>query len=198
MYQAYLYYRLFSPDDWQNLVRKLFITLTLLVSPSIAFAQSITLSIGSGSATAGGTVAVPINLTSTGGAQTAGFEWSVNYSSDITGVTVVAGSSTTNAGKSLSCSGNNCIIIGFNATVIADGPVAVATFQIAPNPSNTAIPIQLTSVVASTAGGVSIPSSGGTGSISRSSVSLSSLNCTSLTIAAPGTSSCTVTLTAAA
>ena len=197
MYQSYWYYNRSYPDAW-NLVRKLFITLTLLVSPWIAFAQSITLSIGSGSATAGGTVAVPINLTSTGGAQTSGFEWSFNFSPDITGVTVVAGSSTSSAGKSLSCSGNNCLIVGFNATVIADGPVAVATVQIAPHPSSTAIPIQLTSVVASTAGGVSVPSSGGSGSISLPSPSLSSLNCTSPTIDAPGTSSCTVTLTAAA
>ena len=65
--------RLSSPDDWQNLKRNVFITLTLLVSSSLAFAQGITLSIGSGTAAAGGSVSVPINLTSTGGAQTSGF-----------------------------------------------------------------------------------------------------------------------------
>jgi hypothetical protein len=190
------------PRRLANLVHKLFITLTLLVSPSIALAQSITLSIGSGSATAGGTVAVPIDLTSTGGAQTAGFQWAFNVSSDIIGVTVVAGSSTSNAGKSLSCSGNNCLIVGFNSTVIADGTVAIATFQIAPNPSSSAIRIQLTNVVASSASGVSIPSSGGAGSISLPSVSLpsvslSSLNCSSQNINSPGTSNCAVILTAA-
>ena len=190
--------RLSSPDDWQNLKRNVFITLTLLVSSSLAFAQGITLSIGSGTAAAGGSVSVPINLTSTGGAQTSGFEWSFSFSSDITGVTVVAGSSTTNAGKILSCSGTKCLIVGFNATVIGDGPIAVATFQIAANPSSTAIPIQLTSVVASTADGASIPSSGVSGSISFPSGPLSSLNCISPNIDAPGTSSCTVTLTAAA
>ena len=174
-----------------NLVPKLFVTLTLLISPSIASAQSIALSIGSGSATAGGTVALPINLTSTGGApQTTGLNGPFNYSSDITGVTVVAGLSTASAGKSLSCSGNNCLIVGFNTSVIADGPVAIATFQIAPNPSSSAIPIQLTNVVASTAGGVSIPSNGTSGSISLPSVSLpsvslSSLHCSRIRISTP-------------
>src|SRR5438874_8033383 len=49
---------------------------------------------------------------------------------------------------------------------MADGTVAIATFQIAANPSATSIPIQITAVVASTAAGNSIPASGGTGTIS--------------------------------
>ena len=44
---------------------------------------------------------------------------------------------------------------------MADGTVATATFQIASSPSSNPIPIQLTSVVATTAGATSIPASGG-------------------------------------
>ena len=170
-------------------------TFVLLGLQSIALAQSVTLSLGSTTGTAGGTVVLPINLTSAGGAQTSGLQWTFSFTSDITGVTVAAGTSTTAAGKSISCSGNNCLIVGFNSNVIADGQVAVATFQISGQPSSNPISIQLTSVVASTAGGTSIPSSGSTGTITLPvSVSLSTLNCTSLTINTPGSTPCTVSL----
>lgn len=177
----------------------LFSTAILLGLQTFAAGQSVQLSIGSGSGTPGGTVTVPITVASSGGAQTTGLQWTFSYSSDITGVTVVAGASTTDAGKSLSCSGNNCLVAGFNSTVIANGTVASATFQIAANPSSNPILIQLTSVVATTASATSIPSSGGSGSISLPvTVALSSLNCTSSTINTPGSTSCSVTLTGTA
>ena len=162
--------------------------------------QSVALSIGSGSGTPGGTVSLPITLTSIGGAQTAGLQWTFSYSSDITGVTVVAGTSTTDAQKSLSCSGNNCLIAGINSTVIADGTVAVATFQIAANPSSNLIAIQLANVVATSATGSSILASGGSGAISLpvTTVALGGFSCTGSTINTPGSTSCSVALTGAA
>ena len=182
------------------MTRNILVVIVILLGlQTIALGQNVVLSIGSGSGTAGGTVTVPITLASSGGAQTAGLQWIFSYSSDITGVTVVAGASTTNAQKSLSCSGNNCLIAGINSTVIADGTVALATFQIAANPSSNPIAINLTSVVATTAGGTSIPSSGGSGTISLPvAVALSSLNCTSSTVNTPGSTSCTVALSGAA
>jgi len=174
-------------------------TAIILGLQTIALGQSVVVSIGSGSATPGGTVTVPITLTSSGGAQTTGLQWTFSYSSDITGVTVVAGASTTNAGKSLSCSGNNCLAAGINSTLIADGTVATATFQIAANPSTNPISIQLTNVVATTAGGTSIPSSGASGSIVLPvAITLSSLTCTSSTINTPGSTACSVALTGSA
>jgi hypothetical protein len=173
----------------------LFWILALVGLQTIAFGQSVTLSLGSGSATPGGTVAVPISLTSAGGAQTAGFQWSFGVSPDITGITLIPGTSTTNAGKSLSCSGNHCLVVGFNSGLIADGVVAIATFQIAAIPGSNPIPIQLGSVVATTALGTSIPALGGSGTITLPvSVALSTWNCSPLTINTPGTSSCTVSL----
>ena len=149
-----------------QLARNLTIGSLFLGLQILGLGQSVTLSVGSGSGTAGTTVSLPINLSSSGGAQTAGLQWSFVYSSDITSVTVAAGPSATNAGKSVTCSGSTCLILGFNNTAMADGTVATATFQIASSPSTTSIPIQITGVVASTATGSSILASGGTGTIS--------------------------------
>jgi uncharacterized protein (TIGR03437 family) len=149
-----------------QLARSLTIGSLFLGLQILGLGQSVTLSVGSGSGTAGTTVSLPINLSSSGGAQTAGLQWSFVYSSDITSVTVAAGPSATNAGKSVTCSGSTCLILGFNNTAMADGTVATATFQIASSPSTTSIPIQITGVVASTATGSSILASGGTGTIS--------------------------------
>ena len=174
--------------------------LGLIGSNAVALSQSVTLSLASASATPGGTITIPIGLTSMGGAQAVGFQGTFSYSSDIIGVTVVAGTSANAAGKSLTCNGNNCVIFGFNSTVIADGPVAVVTFQIAANPASNPIPIQLTRVVGTTAGGTSIPSSGLAGSITppRGLSPLGSLSCTNSSINTPGSTSCSVTSNAAA
>jgi hypothetical protein len=139
--------------------------LMLQCAPSV-LAQSAKLSIGSGSATAGSTVSFPINLTSSGGAQIVGIQWNFSFSADITGVTVFAGPSATNAQKSASCSGTRCLVFGFNNNVVADGTIAIATFQIATFPSNTTIPFSLTNTVISAASGAAISSSGGSGNIS--------------------------------
>ena len=83
--------------------------------------QSISLSLGSGAGAAGGSVSLPINLTSSGGAQTAAMQWTFSYPGGITGVTVAAGSVATNAQKTISCNGNTCLIYGLNQNIIADG-----------------------------------------------------------------------------
>jgi Cohesin domain len=146
-------------------VRRVFILLVLLCVGATAFAQNVSLSMGSGSSAAGGTVTVPLSLTSSGGAQPMGLQWSFSFSGDVLGVSVSAGTSATNAQKSIACSGKTCIVYGMNNTVIADGTVAVATFQLAANPSNATIPIQDTSVIGVNAAASSISASGGTASI---------------------------------
>ena len=112
---------------------------------------------------------------------------------------MVAGSAASAAGKLVSCNGNICLVYGLNTNTIANGTLATATFQIASNPSNNTIPIQVTGVVAATGAGSSIPASGASGSVSISSaVALSTVNCSNLTITTPGSSPCTVTLNSAA
>ena len=132
----------------------------------LARGQSVTLSVGSGSGIAGGSVVVPITLTSSGGAQAAAVQWSLSYSSDITGITFAAGIAATNAGKSIECNGNLCLVYGLNTTVISDGIVATVTLQISSNPSIFTIPIQITGVVAATPEADSIPAEGISGTVS--------------------------------
>ncbi len=174
--------------------------LGLIGLSSIALGQSVTLSLGSGQGIAGGSVVLPITITSTG-AQAAGVQWQFTYSADITGIVVTLGSSGVSSQKSLECNGNLCLISGLSGTIIPDGTVAIATFQIAANPSAQMIPIQITGAGASTAAANPIPASGISGSITVSVVvqpALSGLVCTIITLNTPGSTSCTVSLNSAA
>lgn len=131
--------------------------------PVMLSGKTADLSIGSGWAKPGWTVDIPITLS--GGAQATALQWSFGYSTDITKVTVVAGVSTKAAGKTVSCSATTCLIYGGKNTTLADGEVAVTTFQIAAKPSSTTIEITVKNVVAGEPDGGSIPASGGTGKI---------------------------------
>jgi hypothetical protein len=140
----------------------------ILIGP--AYSQSVTLTTGSGSGAPGATVNIGISVASSGGAQPAGLQWTLSYSSaDISNITVTADSAATSAGKSVSCSSSSgstiCVIFGLNTTTIANGSVAVASFQIAPASQAASIPIQISGVVAATSGGGSITASGAGGTI---------------------------------
>ena len=164
-----------------------------------ALGQSVTLSVGSGSGIAGGSVVVPINLMSFGGGQAAAVQWSLSYSSDITGVTFAIGPAATSAGKSIACNANLCLVYGLNATAISDGVVATVTLQISSNPSLQAIPIQITGVVAATPEADSISATGVPGTVSVPTVpALSGLTCALTTLNTPGNTQCTVSLTSPA
>lgn len=137
------------------MVRTSFLWVTLL--STIALGQNVTLSLAPGRGKPGGTVILPIKLTSAGGAQAAGIQWSLVYPSDITGVSLSLGNSGVIAHKSLACNGNICFVAGLNLTIIPDGTLAVATFHIAPSSFAQSIPIQITGVVAASAVAQSIP-----------------------------------------
>lgn len=135
----------------------------VLLLPSIVFGKAVTLSIGSGWAKPGWTVDLPITLS--GGAQPAALQWSFTFSKDITSVTVVAGASIKAAQKTMTCSGNTCLVFGMNTATLADGVVAVATFQLAAKPSASVITVTINGVVAAEPNGYSITASGGSGKI---------------------------------
>jgi len=84
----------------EHRVRNRIVLLSILGFQPMAIGQSVSLSIASGSGIAGGIVALAVNLTFSGGAQTAAPQWSFSYSSDITSVTVIPGISATSAQKS--------------------------------------------------------------------------------------------------
>ena len=140
------------------------IAAVVFVLPSMAFGKTVTLTLGSAYAKPGWTVDLPLTLS--GGANPAALQWSFGYSSDITGVTVVASDSVKAAGKSVTCSGGTCLMFGVNAATLPDGGVAVATFQVAAKPSSTTISIAVNSVVAAEANGSAITASGVAGKIS--------------------------------
>ena len=136
-----------------------------------ANAQQVTLSMSSGSTTPGSNVALTVSMTASGGAQPAGLEWIMSYPADVTGVSVVAGSAATAAGKLMQCAAGSprtCIVFGLNTTTIGNGPVAVATFTISASSTSTSVPITVSGVVVSDALGNSIPSSGIGGTITVS------------------------------
>ena len=144
--------------------RNSFLWVTFL--STLAFGQNVTLSLAPARGKPGGTVVLPIKLTSAGGAQAAGIQWSLIYPSDITSVTLSLGNSGVIAHKSLGCNGNKCFVAGLNPTIIPDGTVAIATFHIAPKPVAQSIPIQITDVVAASAAAHSIPVRSVSGTVS--------------------------------
>src|SRR5579862_3060408 len=166
---------------------------------AIAAGQTANLALGSGTTTAGGSITLPLTLLSNGTHPVA-FQWSFNYSADITGVTVTIGGSSTTAQKSVTCLGTLCLLSGMNANVIADGTVVTATFQIAANPTAQSIPIQITGVIAAAADGTAVSSNGtsGTVTIGAPAPVLNTLSCSATTVLAPGSTSCTVSLTSVA
>jgi hypothetical protein len=126
--------------------------------------QGVTLSVGVAQDMVDGSVAVPINLASTDGALPAALQWSLSYSSDVSGVTFTAGAEATKADKSLACKGNTCLLYGLNTNIISDGTVATLTLQISPHTSFLVAPLQITGVVAAGQAGNSISAASVSGS----------------------------------
>src|SRR5436190_24267821 len=77
--------------DFISVIRwALWLAVTLLAA-SHADAQQVTLSVSSGSATPGSTVALTVSMAATGGALPSSLQWTMNYSAaDVTSVSVVA------------------------------------------------------------------------------------------------------------
>ena len=95
------------------------------------------LSVGSGSGLPGATnISIPVSLASLGGAQVTGLNFDLSFNSSRLSVgSVTIGSAASSAGKSLSWSQPaanriRVIIVGFNATAIPDGTVAVVSINV--------------------------------------------------------------------
>ena len=181
------------------------ILLSITLTP--ANAQQVAISLGSGISVPGGTLAMDVSLTTSGGAQPAVFQWTMSYSAaDIASVSVTDGPTATAAGKSILCSSTPgstvCVAYGVNQNIISDGVAATATFSIASGALDTSAPVQVTGVSASApaATGISALGTGATISISQTSQPpvASGLSCIPASVTAPGTSACIVTLSAPA
>jgi uncharacterized protein (TIGR03437 family) len=182
-----------------------FIFLSITSSP--AEAQQVSLSLGSGSSVPGSSVSLDLSLTTSASAQPAVFQWTMNYpAADIASVSIIDGPTATAASKSILCSSTPgvtvCVAYGVNQNVISDGVAATVTFNIASGALDTSAAVQVTGVAASAPDASEIATSGTGGTISISQTSqppvASSLSCIPASVTAPGTSACTVTLTAPA
>jgi hypothetical protein len=179
--------------------------LAVLVLQFPALAQQATLALGSGNAAQGGSANLGLTMTTSGGEQPASVQWTMTYpAQDIASVNVTAGTSDAAAGKSISCSSTPgstiCVTYGMNSTVIADGNLANATFVVAPGAPDLSAAIQVTGVSISSPAGLAVPGAANGGAIAIARVAaptVSGLSCNPATVTAPGTASCTVTLSGA-
>src|SRR5579872_3217018 len=117
--------------------------LALVAVPLVA--QQGALSISSTAAAPGSNAVLTVSTSANGGIQPAILRWTMQYPPDVTGVDVTAGPAASDAGKTVTCSYSlssvTCLAWGENATVIQDGPVATATFQISAASKNSTIPV---------------------------------------------------------
>ena len=176
-------------------VPQIAILLALLTTPALG--QQFTLSLGSGTLAAGGSITLGLSFAS-GSAQTASLQWTFTYSTgDITSVTVAPASGA--GSKQIQCQSaagsTTCIAYALNDTAISSGDLANVTFQIASQPVSSLIPIGFTGVIGADAEGNAISGAGTSGEITiASSVSLSGLSCSPSNITTPGSTTCTATL----
>lgn len=183
--------------------RRCFISgiLCLISISALVYGQNATLALASGSALPGGTAS--LNLQLSGGAQPAGVQWNLAYSTaDFSSVQVTAGPASVAAAKAVDCYGvagsHNCVLSGLSTSTIGDGVVATATFTLAAG-ANVSRPIQVTGLGASINGSL-VPVATGNAVVTMivPPVTPSQVGCSPASVVAPGTSSCTVTLSAAA
>lgn len=126
-------------------------------------AQQATVSLGS-SASPGGGASINVSLTTSGGAQPAGLQWTMIYPASVVAtVSVAAGGSANAAGKTVACnhitgSSTICIAFGLNTTILSDGVVATATFGMNSGVVGALPPVQIAGVIVTDLHGNLIPS----------------------------------------
>lgn len=121
-------------------------------------AQSGALSLSMGDSQAVGTISLNVILSGNGGASA--IQWLVN--SDIGTFTSTVGPAGQAANKTLTCSGNRCILYGPDSRTVPNGTIGTLTFQLAANAPN-AVQFQVSGAAAasSTASLISLDTSSG-------------------------------------
>ena len=177
---------------------------------SLAFSQTSSLSLSSGSAVEGGSVSLNLSLSASGGAP-AGLQWTLSFvPTDATSVVVAAGAALSGASKTLTCnsvSGSvTCMAIGATDSTIGNGVVATVTVTLSPATSGATVPIAVSKATAAFANGSSL-ANGSTETMSAVSgaitvtnwaPALSSLSCSPTSLGSGAKSTCTVSLAQAA
>lgn len=173
----------------------------MLLGAAPLTAQSVALNAGSTYAPLGGSFSIPLSLVLTGSANPASIQWTLHYPAGaISNVVVTPWSSVSAAGKSLVCSSSSsadttCLLFGLNSTSLAPGAFATITASVPLATANATIPIRVGEVIAVANDGSALAGAASTpGSVSVAPIPLlSSLDCP-VSLQAPGTDFCTVTL----
>jgi len=171
----------------------------LLTFCTMARAQGVSLTLGSGSVAPGGSVSLPLSI-SNGGVSTAAVQWSLSYSpADFSSATVSAGPVASSLKKNLTCNTRvagryDCVLWALDANALTNGVLAVVNLTAASTMSGSPA-IALTNSGAASPGAQPIPVTA-TGTTLAPSVT--NLSCSPSTVVAPGSASCTVTLSGAA
>ena len=170
---------------------------------SLAFSQTASLSLSSGSAVEGGSVS--LNLSLSGGGAPAGLQWMFSFApSDVSSIAVTPGPALASAGKNLTCNSVGgsvtCMAIGTTDSTIGNCVVATVTVTLAPATGGTTVPIVLSSPVAAFANGSSetVSATSGVVTVQNWQPGLSSLQCSPTSLSSGAKSTCTVVLAQAA
>lgn len=130
----------------------------LMLSTQKAKCQEV-LTLDPGSNVAGQAVVLNLTLNSQPGSEPTALQWTIPAPTGVTSMSVVAGSSSTNAAKSVSCdaASSKCIVFGINQNLILNGVVATITMMIDPAAQSGVFAIVVNNPAASTASGANIP-----------------------------------------
>jgi uncharacterized protein (TIGR03437 family) len=160
------------------------------------------LALSSGTAVAGGAIALNLSLNSPVGSEPAGVQWTLTYPAGNTAsIGAVAGSSATAADETITCFSGagsyTCLLSGMNDAVIQNGVVAVINVTMTSSAGTT--PIGLTNLAGATAAGspISVTGTGGTITLPAPLVlapTLAGLSCNPASLSSGASSICTAAL----
>ena len=177
----------------------------LLCTSTVAVAQNSSLTLASGSAPQGSTASLNLVLAVAAGDAEAGLQWTLTYAlGSIASISVTPGPALTAVGKTVYCAAASgsitCVGAGMDASSIGSGTVATATVTLGAAGSGSVVPISLIGAggASPSGNGTIIAGTGGTITVLPPLNSIASLLCSPTTLASGSTSTCTVTLSAAA
>ena len=174
---------------------------TLLALAGCTCWAQTTLSLASGTAVAGGTVALGLTFNDPGSTnQVAGLQWTFQYpAANITAITVSPAAGLTAASKTITCAAKagmyTCVATGPNDNVIANGLVVTAQFTLAAKAVSTNIALSNALAASAPANSVSVAAAGGTISVLPT---LASLTCNPAALSSAGVSICSAVISQAA
>ena len=145
--------------------------LLVIAGANVAFSQTASLTLASGSAAPGGSAS--LNLSLNASTAPSSLQWTLPYNtSNVAGITVSAGPSVSGAAKTLICtsgSGNvQCMAYGLNANPISNGVVASVNVKLTSTVTSASVGINVSNGVAAFSTGKGVTASGTAGADSGS------------------------------